>query len=373
MITRYAARPVRLAAAGLSVVALGLLGGCATDSSLNPDPKAPTVGSSTAAATTDPQTRPTSTPGSPTSSALGPSTPAGPADQPVGTAADLAVLDAVSVSGAPGAEPTVSVTKTPVQVSATTRKVLTPGSGPASVAGGAIQINVVVINGTDGKQLDSTYKTSEPPVLTLSPGSTLKGLVTGLAGLRKGARVVIAVPPADGFGDQGNPNAGLSPTDHLVFVADVLDVPVVLTQAEGTPVPAVPGLPTVTFAADTGPAITVPTGTAPPSALVSQLLIDGNGPVITEGQDLTVHYTGALWKDGTVFDSSWTRGSPFQVINVGQASVITAWNKGFIGKKVGSRVLLVVPPSEGYGEAGSPPKISGTDTLVFVVDLLAAR
>ena len=52
--------------------------------------------------------------------------------------------------------------------------------------------------------------------------------------------------------------------------------------------------------------------------------------------------------------------------------VIKAWDTELVGKTVGSRVLLVVPPADGYGAAGSPPKISGTDTLVFVVDILAA-
>ncbi len=83
-------------------------------------------------------------------------------------------------------------------------------------------------------------------------------------------------------------------------------------------------------------------------------------------------YTGALWKDGKNFDSS--ANSPeghFETV-IGQKQVITAWDTQLVGKTVGSRMLLVVPPKDGYGAAGSPPKISGTDTLVFVVDILAA-
>ena len=57
---------------------------------------------------------------------------------------------------------------------------------------------------------------------------------------------------------------------------------------------------------------------------------------------------------------------------IGQKQVISAWDTQLVGKKVGSRVLMVVPPKDGYGAAGSPPKIKGTDTLVFVVDILAA-
>ena len=57
---------------------------------------------------------------------------------------------------------------------------------------------------------------------------------------------------------------------------------------------------------------------------------------------------------------------------IGKQQVIKAWDAQLVGKTVGSRVLMVVPPADGYGAAGSPPKIKGTDTLVFVVDILAA-
>jgi peptidylprolyl isomerase len=58
---------------------------------------------------------------------------------------------------------------------------------------------------------------------------------------------------------------------------------------------------------------------------------------------------------------------------IGAGRVIPAWDKGLVGKKIGSQVLLIVPPGEGYGAEGAPSVgISGTDTLVFVVDILDA-
>jgi peptidylprolyl isomerase len=73
-----------------------------------------------------------------------------------------------------------------------------------------------------------------------------------------------------------------------------------------------------------------------------------------------------------VFDSSWSRKQPYTTaIGVGQ--VIKGWDTGLVGQTVGSRVLLAVPPAEGYGSAGSSAAgIKGTDTLVFVVDIIAA-
>ncbi|MBK6954960.1 MAG: FKBP-type peptidyl-prolyl cis-trans isomerase [Actinomycetales bacterium] len=83
-----------------------------------------------------------------------------------------------------------------------------------------------------------------------------------------------------------------------------------------------------------------------------------------------VHYTGVLWKDGSVFDSSWTRGRVLVQVGTRRASSRPGTRASSV-RRPGLRVLLVVPPADGYSAAGSPPKISGTDTLVFVVDILA--
>ena len=78
-----------------------------------------------------------------------------------------------------------------------------------------------------------------------------------------------------------------------------------------------------------------------------------------------------LWKDGKKFDASGDRGTSFDT-PIGGGQVIKGWDKGLVGQTVGSRILLVVPPADGYGAKGSPPLIGAKDTLVFVVDILAA-
>lgn len=291
---------------------------------------------------------------------------------PLGSAADQAVVAAVAVSGVgPSAAPTVQWKSSPLVVSSTTRTILAPGSGTPSSVGSIVTAHLALFKGSDGTRLDSTYESGTPQPLELDPTKTVPGFVTGLLGLAPGARALIVIPPKDAYGDAGRPELGISGTENLVLLADIISVSTPLTQAEGTPVAPVAGLPTVTFDPKTGPTIAVPSAVTPPTTLVSQPLIDGTGAEVKSGDLLRVHYTGVLWKDGSVFDSSWTRGSAFS-FQVGIGSVIPAWDTGFIGKKVGSRILLVVPPADGYGAAGSPPKISGTDTLVFVVDLLAA-
>ena len=162
---------------------------------------------------------------------------------------------------------------------------------------------------------------------------------------------------------------GIGSTDATQIMAiEVVDVRDVPARAEGDAVAPVDGLPVVTLADDGEPSITAATGTAP-TELVVQPLIKGAGAAVESGQTVTVKYSGWLW-DGTAFDSSWTSDTTFS-FTVGSGQVIDGWDQGVVGQTVGSQVLLVVPPSLGYGdtETGSIPAGS---TLVFVVDILDA-
>ena len=191
-----------------------------------------------------------------------------------------------------------------------------------------------------------------------------------------GSRVLAVIPPAQGYGKTGNSQAGVTAKDTLVFVVDMIKEFPNNASASGSKVSAGGGsLPTVT-AGKPGvtPAITIPTSKKPPTALVTKTLIKGSGPVVAKGQTVVTQYVGQIWRTGKTFDSSWSRGEPFGfTIGSTPSQVITGWDKGLIGQTVGSRVMLVVPPAEGYGKTGSSQAgIKGTDTLVFVVDILGA-
>jgi peptidylprolyl isomerase len=95
---------------------------------------------------------------------------------------------------------------------------------------------------------------------------------------------------------------------------------------------------------------------------------------VTKGEDVVAQYTGVIWRTGAVFDSSWSRSLPYSFkIGATPSQVITGWDKGLVGQTVGSRVLLSIPPADAYGSAGqSQAGIKGTDTLVFVVDIVGA-
>ena len=96
---------------------------------------------------------------------------------------------------------------------------------------------------------------------------------------------------------------------------------------------------------------------------------------MTKGQDVVAQYTGVNWRTGQVFDSSWQRSLPYSFkIGASPSQVITGWDKGLVGQTVGSRVLLVIPPSDACNGSAceSQAGIKGTDTLVFVVDIISA-
>jgi len=103
------------------------------------------------------------------------------------------------------------------------------------------------------------------------------------------------------------------------------------------------------------------------SGLQYRVLEEGGGGASPQlGDRVTVHYTGTL-TDGTVFDSSRTRGRP-ATFTLGR--VIPGWNEGLALMTRGARYELTIPPELGYGEQGAPPKIPGGATLVFDVELL---
>jgi peptidylprolyl isomerase len=131
---------------------------------------------------------------------------------------------------------------------------------------------------------------------------------------------------------------------------------------------------TVSGAFDSTPTVVVPDSAAP-ATLTQQVIKQGAGAVVAKGDTLVANYVGQTWapKSGkvNVFDSSFSRGAPAAFV-IGTGQVIPGWDKTLVGKTLGSRVLLTIPPADGYGSGGqSSANISGTDTLVFVVDLIA--
>jgi peptidylprolyl isomerase len=249
------------------------------------------------------------------------------------------------------------------------------GEGTAARKGDLVVADYVGYRWNEGgrKLLASSYAAGRPGAFPT--GQLVPGLTRALVGARPGSRVVARIPPEDGFGAGGDPKHRVGGDDTLVYV---LDVRAVYSAAAGphgkaqAPL-ADARLPTVKAAAPgRAPAVTVPR-VAPPKSLQVRTLVRGDGAVVREGQLLVLQYAGFFWRDGRTFDSSWAAGQPSGLM-IGTGQVVKGWDQGLVGQRVGSRVLLVVPPSLGYGRKGLARfGIRGNDTLVFVVDLLGAH
>ena len=275
----------------------------------------------------------------------------------------------VTVTGTFGHKPTVTIPDQKADGRLHVRTVIA-GHGPALGGTDALVGNyaVYIWSGTSHKLVQSTYAS----VPALFAGRLLPGLQAALKNQKIGSRVLAVIPPKDGYGSQGNPQGGVKPTDTLVFVIDLLKAYPANAAATGKTVSSGGhGLPEVT--PGTPPQVKVP-GSRPPGTLQAKTLIEGTGPAITKGQYVIVQYVGVNWRTGKVFDSSWSHGAPFGfVIGATPPQIIPGWDNGLLGKKVGSRILLSIPPKDGYGKQGNAQAgIKGTDTLVFVVDILGS-
>ncbi|MBT3166799.1 FKBP-type peptidyl-prolyl cis-trans isomerase [Streptomyces sp. Vc74B-19] len=220
------------------------------------------------------------------------------------------------------------------------------------------------------KVFDNSYDRGTPLAIQLAQGTIIDGWRYALVGKKTGSRVQMAVPPTWGYGEQGNPQAGIKGTDTLVFVVDVRDTFNAKSSAKGTDVAQDNiDLPKVGTNTDgKAPSIEVPDSDAP-KKLTANYVIEGDGEKVGAEDSVLVQYKGVLWDGGKEFDSTYGRG---QLTSFSLQQVVKGWAQGLTGKKVGSRVLIVIPPELGYGD--NPPQGSGIkkdSTLVFSVDILA--
>ena len=275
----------------------------------------------------------------------------------------------VTATGSFGKAPTVTIPKAKAGSNLAIKTVI-QGSGTALTKSDALAANFVLYfwDGTSSSLKANTF-TSNPTVIG---GTMLPGLESALIGQKVGSRVLAVIPPAQGYGTSGNSQLGITGSTTLVFVIDVLKSYADTAGATGSQVSHGGGtLPTVSAKAGSAPTLTFPSS-SPPSGLVTTTLVKGNGPKVAKGDYVIAQYVGYIWRTKKAFGSSWSSGSPFGfVIGASPEQVIPGWDKGLVGQTVGSRVMLSIPPAEGYGKAGqSQAGIKGTDTLVFVVDII---
>ncbi|WP_406115835.1 FKBP-type peptidyl-prolyl cis-trans isomerase [Streptomyces sp. NBC_01014] len=226
-----------------------------------------------------------------------------------------------------------------------------------------------------GKDLGSSFdKGGAPQLITAGSKTIIPAFADAVTGQKIGSRVLVVAPPSAAFGSAGQQQLGVTGTDTLVFALDIDKV--IPKKAEGTQSAVPSDLPQIKADQEAPATIAVPKND-PPKKLVDKVLIEGKGATVKSGQTVYMQYSGAAWKanegksSATLFDSSWKSGQPFQTV-IGTGAVIKGWDQGLVGKKVGSRVLLVIPPDLAYGDKAQSADLPAKSTLVFVVDILAA-
>ncbi|MFI1283604.1 MULTISPECIES: FKBP-type peptidyl-prolyl cis-trans isomerase [unclassified Streptomyces] len=222
----------------------------------------------------------------------------------------------------------------------------------------------------DGKEpFDQSFGRPAPFDLTIGAGAVIKGWDQGLEGQKVGSRVELVIPPELGYGAQGS-GEKIKPNATLVFVVDILKGATVPASATGKEVAQdnkdLPKVGTNTDGKEV--TVAVPKDTAEPAKLVSSYVLEGDGAAVKDTDSVVVKFHGKTWKDDKTFESTYTSGQtvtwPLSELSV------TGLKEGLIGKKVGSRILLVIPPDQAFGdkEQGTIPAKS---TLVFSLDILA--
>lgn len=283
---------------------------------------------------------------------------------------------AATVSGKPGEQPEISVNED-ADLGAPTSKVVTDGDGREVGEGDFLRLDVVARTVSDDAELLNTWASAqegEPHAQIVAQAgveSFLPKTVTDeLIQRRVGSRVQVEGSATEIFGSAAE--GSFPESEGTVWVIDIaaaLSVDLE-SEVEGEQAETAEGMPEVQAGGKEPATITIPEGQEPPEELQEQVLIEGDGAEVEAGQALAVQYTGVLWDSGEKFDSSWDRDSA-SAFQIGTGQVVPGWDEGLVGKHVGDRVLLVLPPDMGYGEDGNDT-IPGGSTLVFVVDILGA-
>jgi FKBP-type peptidyl-prolyl cis-trans isomerase len=271
--------------------------------------------------------------------------------------------ETITATGDPG-EATLDFA-TPLVAKKTERSVLTAGSGPAAQVGDVIWGKAVLASGTDTASAQQT-----PFMITLDEKVTPPGFTDALACAREGDRIAAVIPASEATADATQAPAGDSADAYVFDITSVYP-----GAATGVSEPAEAGFPSVVTAPNGRPGVTIPSG-AIPTDLRSTTLKKGSGDKVAEGDVLVVQSLGIVWNDKSVFSSTWADGMATQIlatdISADQNGVVPGLVKALVGQTIGSQVLVVVPPADGFGDTGSsgvPP----ASTLVYVVDILGAN
>jgi peptidylprolyl isomerase len=272
-------------------------------------------------------------------------------------------LDSVSISGEVGQEPEVDW-KEEMSVDEVSSSTLTTGDGDEVKDGDVVNALVWIGDGLTQKQVSSGFDQA-PEEITLDSKSN-PAIIDALEGQTIGSRVAITAPADKIFGEAGNPQLGIGNKDAVLIIIDLVEAPEAPKPQDVAP----SKLPKVVEKKGEPVALDF-TGLPKPKAggdLLRSVVKEGKGETVTEDMTVTANYLGQVYDAKAPFDESYSK----QPVPFSLQGVVKGWTYGLSGVKVGSRVLLQIPPDLGYG-AQEQAGIPANSTLYFVVDIIKAK
>jgi len=274
-------------------------------------------------------------------------------------------LSSVSISGDQGEAPKVEWDGD-FEADETTSEVLAEGDGEEVASGDKVVAHLWIGNGFSQEQAFSTFETGGPETLTVDEATLSEVFIEGLEGQTIGSRVAVAATADAAFGPQGNPQLKIGNKDSILVIIDLMEMyqepkPTDVPKSKSPGVVEEKGEPTsLDFS-----------GLSKPEAdgeLLRTVLEEGDGKVLTPESTITADYLGMVYDGKKPFDESYSK-EPAEFSLTG---VVEGWTYGLSGLKVGSRVLLSIPPDLGYGSQGQA-NIPADSTLYFVIDIISAK
>jgi peptidylprolyl isomerase len=264
-----------------------------------------------------------------------------------------------TVKGPYGEKPKVQIAKSLEPSKKLQVEVIDEGDGPAVRRGDLLVVDYLGKNMRSRKVFDNSYDRGQPAAFTLKdgPGGVISGWVDGLDGVHVGSRVLLVVPPKDGYGKQGNPNAKIKGTDSLAFVVDVIGAyGKKAALGPSTPVEGLSeSLPQVAPGRD--PEITVPEGTTPPTEPSVTVVETGEGAKLAVGDLAVVQFTAVSWANQPL-TSTWPDGPQGVPVSADAGNPFELLE----GVPVGSRVIMALPAPTGT--------TAEEESVAVVVDIL---
>lgn len=273
-------------------------------------------------------------------------------------------LHGITISGDLGKEPEVDWNGK-LEVDKTETTVVDEGDGAEIQDGDQVQAYLWIGNGYNQKKAYSDYDNGQPETVTASQdlSPVFKDAVLGQ---KIGSRVAVTTTGAEAFGQSGNPQLGIGNQDSVLIIVDLME-PYQPPKPKDVPQSQLPKIVekggTVTGLDFSGVKKPDPKGD-----LLRSVVKEGNGPTVTPDMTVTANYLGAVYGAKQPFDESYSK----KPVDFSLQQVVKGWTYGLSGVKVGSRVLLQIPPDLGYG-AQAQSSIPANSTLYFVVDIIKAK